>query len=126
MQFRTDMAIERRDIYKRANNLEKEIPGIECEEKVEGDNIKITRVRVNSKEGEDAIGKPVGTYITIDVKNLKIASEEEIEKTAICVNNQLQELIQRHIKAEEDILVVGLGNLAVTPDSLRTKSCARH
>ena len=126
MQFRTDMALERRDIYRNANNLENEIPGIETEERNEGENIRITKVKVIDKQGEEAIGKPIGTYVTIDIRNLKIASEEEIEKTAVCVNKELQELIQKHIKPEEDILVVGLGNLAVTPDSLRTKSSARY
>ena len=40
MEFRTDMADERRDLYKKANNLEDEIVGLECEEeKKEGINI---------------------------------------------------------------------------------------
>ena len=30
--FRTDMAVERRDLYKNANKLEDEIKGVECEE----------------------------------------------------------------------------------------------
>ncbi len=108
MQFRTDMALERRDTYRKANNLENEIPGIETEEKQEGENIFITRVKITDKLGEDAIGKPIGTYVTIDIKNLKIAEEEDIEKAAVCVNNQLQEIIKKHIQPEEDILVVGL------------------
>ena len=32
MQFRTDMADERRDLYRKANKLEEEVAGIECEE----------------------------------------------------------------------------------------------
>ena len=75
--FRTDMADERRDIYKRVNNLN-EIPGIESEEREEGKNIKVSKVNVLDENGEEAIGKPVGTYITIDIKNLKFAGEEEI------------------------------------------------
>ena len=30
--FRTDMAVERRDLYKKANNIENDIDGIETEE----------------------------------------------------------------------------------------------
>ena len=126
MQFRTDMALERRDIYRNANKLENEIPGVETEEKKEGNNIFITRVKITDKQGEEAIGKPIGTYITIDIKNLKMATEEDIEKAAVCVNNELQEIIKKHIQPKDDILVVGLGNLAVTPDSLRTKSNTRY
>ena len=41
--FRTDMADERRDIYKKANNLENEIPGIKCAELQKKENVKLTR-----------------------------------------------------------------------------------
>ena len=44
MQFRTDMADERRDLYRKANKIEDEISGIECEEE-EKENSKITRVK---------------------------------------------------------------------------------
>ncbi len=58
MDFRTDLALERRDIYQKANGLEK-IPGIETEEKKEGEDIRITRVRITDEEGVKALGKPV-------------------------------------------------------------------
>lgn len=118
--FNTDLADERRDIFKKANNLE-EIPGIETET-VEGDkNIKTNRVKIINKQGEDAIGKPIGTYVTIDVKNLRIAEPEEIQKASETVTKELKELINKHTDKEGDILVVGLGNVYVTPDSLGPK-----
>ena len=119
--FNTDMADERRDIFKKANNLE-EIPGIETESIDEGENIKTNRVKIIDKQGEEAIGKPIGTYITIDVKDLKIAEEKEIQKASEVVTKELKELIDKHTNKEGDILVVGLGNIYVTPDSLRTES----
>ena len=78
--FRTDMADERRDIYKRVNNLN-EISGIESEERNDNENIKVSKIKVLDENGEAAIGKPKGTYITIDIKNLKIAGEEEIRES---------------------------------------------
>ena len=120
--FNTDMADERRDIFKKANNLN-EIPGIETEEIDEGGNIKTNRVKIVDKQGEEAIGKPIGTYITIDIKDLKIAENEEIQKASEVVTKELKELINKHTDEKGDILVVGLGNIYVTPDSLRTKSC---
>ena len=69
MFFRTDMAIERRDIFRKANKLETEIPGIECnEENLE--NMKITRVEIKTKEGEEALNKKIGNYVTIDLKKI--------------------------------------------------------
>lgn len=121
MNFRTDLANERRDIYRSANKLEGEIPGIETEENEDGENILTTRVKIIDKAGEEALGKPIGNYVTIDIRNLKVATEEDIEKAALNVNRELQEIINKHIKPEEDILVVGLGNMQVTPDSLGPK-----
>ena len=71
--FRTDLASERRDIYKKANKLENEIDGIESTKEEKDENIKIERVKIVKESGEKAIGKPIGNYITIDIKKLKIA-----------------------------------------------------
>ncbi len=56
--FRTDMADERRDIYKKKNNLEN-IPGIETTENVINENIKTNTVKIVDSQGEQAIGKPM-------------------------------------------------------------------
>ena len=119
--FRTDLADERREIFKKANKLEKEIDGIETEVEKEGDKIKITKVRITDKSGEEAIGKPIGNYYTIDIDKLKVASEDDIQMAADVVSRNLKELISKHVSEKEDILVVGLGNEYVTPDSLGPK-----
>ena len=119
--FRTDLALERRDLFKKANNIENEINGIETEEDQNGENIKITRVKIINDEGANALQKPVGNYITIDLKNLKIATEDEIQKASESVTKELKALIEKHIQRKDDILVVGLGNIYVTPDSLGPK-----
>ena len=71
--FRTDLASERRDIYQKANQVEGQIDGIESEAEEISENIKVERVKITNENGEKAIGKPMGNYITIDVKKLKIA-----------------------------------------------------
>ena len=71
--FRTDLALERRDLHKKANNIENEVDGIETEEEKVDEDIRITRVKVLNENGEKAIGKPIGNYITIDIKKFKIA-----------------------------------------------------
>lgn len=121
MNFRTDLALERRDLYRKANNVANEINGLETEEEQLGETIKITRVKVLNQEGEQAIGKKQGNYITIDIKDLKIAEEEDIQKASEAVTKELRTLIGNLIQPQEDILVVGLGNLYVTPDALGPK-----
>ena len=56
--FNTDMADERRDIFRKANNLS-EIPGVETESIDEGEYIKTNIVKIIDKNGEEAIGKPI-------------------------------------------------------------------
>ena len=120
--FRTDLALERREMLEKLNK--KEIEGIEVEEKERSEKVKISKVKVKNKEGEQAIGKPMGTYVTIDIKKLKIATEDEIEEAANTLAEELKELVNIHIDSAEDVLVVGLGNEYVTPDSLGPKVIA--
>ena len=72
--FRTDLALERRDIYQKANKLN-QIDGVESTEEEINDNIKVSRVKITNSKGEEALGKSIGTYVTIDVKKLKMAGE---------------------------------------------------
>ncbi len=118
--FRTDLADERSDIYKKANKIE-EIPGIITEEQKVDEKIKITRVKIQSQEGAESLGKPIGNYITIDIKKLNILTEEEIEKVIECTANEIKARIDELSGEKDDILVVGLGNEAVTPDALGPK-----
>ncbi len=118
--FRTDMADERKDIYKKANNLEN-IPGIETSESTVNDNIKTNIVKITNEQGEQAIGKPIGTYVTVDIKNLKLATDEDIQKASDVVKDELKKIIDSHCESQDEILVVGLGNQFVTPDSLGPK-----
>lgn len=118
--FRTDLALERRDIYQKINKLN-EIDGIESTEEEIDENIKVSRVKVSNENGEKAIGKPKGTYVTIDVKKLKIAGEDEIQKTSEVLTKELKTIIDSHIEKQGEILIVGLGNIYVTPDALGPK-----
>ena len=118
--FRTDLALERREIFRKNNNLE-EIDGIEIENKEIDPNLKVTKVDITNQNGEQAIGKPIGTYITIDIQKLRLAEEAEIQKSAEILSEELKEIINKHIESKDDILVVGLGNIYVTPDSLGPK-----
>ena len=120
INFRTDMAIERNDIYKKQNNIENQIDGILTENE-EKENIKISRVKILNEQGEKALAKPKGDYVTLDVKNIKTVDEEGIQKIAEVLGDELRKIIKKHISDTEDILVVGLGNLYVTPDALGPK-----
>ena len=118
--FRTDLADERADIFKKNNNITDNIDGIETNIREEG-NIKITEVKVINENGANSIGKPIGNYITIDINKLKVATDDEIENYGNVLSNELKKLIDMHSTKQDEILVIGLGNIYVTPDSLGPK-----
>lgn len=119
--FRTDLACERRDVYKKANNVTNEIDGIESEQEQINENLKVERVFITNTNGEKAIGKPIGSYITIDTKNLKLAQDNDIQKASEILTAELKKIIGKHIQEKDEILILGLGNIYVTPDSLGPK-----
>ena len=118
--FRTDLADERTDIFKKNNNIKENIDGIETNVREE-ENVKITEVKIINENGQKAIGKPIGNYITIDIDKLKLATNEQIEKYGNILANELKKLVDNHVTGQDEILVVGLGNIYVTPDSLGPK-----
>lgn len=121
MRFKTDMADERRDLYKKANNLEDEIEGIECELEELEYGIHLTRVKILNEKGENALQKKKGNYITIDLKKAHNVSDENKERIIDVVSVEIKKLIDNKIKEEDEVLVVGLGNGNLIADALGTK-----
>ena len=76
--IRTDLAMEARELYGQQSS---DMEGIESEN-YESDGIGITRVRITSPTGETKIGKPMGTYITIEAEDIKYGDLEFAEKLA--------------------------------------------
>ena len=102
-------------------NKLQQIEGVESTEENINENIKVSRVKITNQNGEQALGKPIGNYITIDVKKLKIAGEDEIQKASETLSNELRKIIDMHTDKQGEILIVGLGNIYVTPDALGPK-----
>ncbi len=115
--FRTDLADERTEICKKQVENGK-IDGIESINNVISDKIEINIVKVLNEEGSKKIQKRIGTYTTINIKNIEIITKDEIEEASKLVSKELQNLITD----QKPILIVGLGNEDTTADSLRTKS----
>ncbi len=110
MNFRTDLALERSEMY------EGSLPeGITCDITEQG-GTRITRIEVLSSEGERAIGKPRGKYITVEVPPFSKASQL-CDGRLDAVAEALCELLPK----EGTILVAGLGNSDITPDALGPK-----
>lgn len=121
MIFRTDLALERREVYKKAKAVENEIEGISYNEEKVNDRVTITRVGVVNESGEKAIGKPMGEYITLDITKVKYMEEESLQEVSEILSKEIKKLVDKHIGNQDSVLIVGLGNEYVTPDSLGPK-----
>lgn len=116
ISVRTDLAVEAKDIYSQENNGE--MPGIDVEEYSEGD-INITNVKVVSDIGEKMMGKPIGTYITIDIPEFVHYDGDCMDRVSGVMGKVLKPLIK--LDDSMTALVVGLGNWNVTPDAVGPK-----
>lgn len=118
-EIRTDLALENREIYRKAQKMEDEIPGIETEIDDSDADILITKVKILTKEGSNALGKPIGDYITVESKYMNDEVENIDNKIIQKVAEQIKEI--SHLVKNDTVLVVGLGNDSVTPDALGPK-----
>lgn len=117
MNFRTDLAIENKEMYDSENKGKGiEISGVEVETEKFQDIVGITRIKITDENGSRALQKPLGNYITLEVEGV-VDGEDEIKETAArAVANELKRLIKFHSKLK--VLIIGLGNDKVTPDAL--------
>ncbi|MBO5069186.1 MAG: GPR endopeptidase, partial [Roseburia sp.] len=113
-QIRTDLALETQE---KMQEDHVELKGVRFLEEKINKNLTISTVAIETENGAKIMGKPKGTYITIEAGNM----DEEDEDYHREISEQLAKIICRLIpmkKEEFSILVVGLGNREVTPDAL--------
>ena len=116
INVRTDLADEARKVYVEENK--KEADGIIFEEKFE-DDTKVTIVKVIDDNGSKKIGKPIGTYITIDIPEYTAYDGGLMDDVSKVLGTTLKDLA--NVNEKQTVLVVGLGNIKVTPDALGPK-----
>ncbi len=119
--IRTDMADESRVVGAGTQTRTRDSSlgeGIRIEN--DGDNdVAITRVHVDTQEGEQKVGKPIGSYITMDIPKVNEKSRDLYEKSCRMLARELESLI--HLDKKDTVLIVGLGNWNVTADALGPK-----
>ena len=111
--IRTDLALETRE---RMESEQEELRGVTCEKIYdEKRNVTITKVKIETENGAKMIGKPIGTYVTLEAPDMAIPDEGTHREISEVLAEQLKLLLKDCI---ESVLVVGLGNREVTPDAL--------
>ena len=112
-QIRTDLALETREKFDEDHI---EVKGVRVDEERISPEIMITRVFIDTENGAKAMKKPKGTYITIEASDMMEEDEDYHREISLEIARHLQNVI--NLERELSILVVGLGNSAITADSL--------
>jgi len=110
--IRTDLALETHELYKESAH---DLPGVSVFDKSSKD-IKITHVKIETEEAAEKMGKPIGNYITLETPDLRYIDKKLYEQICRRIADEITELIDDDV--EKPILVIGLGNRAITSDSL--------
>ena len=112
-QVRTDLALEVRESFEGDGG---ELRGVSIEESYDSErDIQVTRVKIETENGARAMGKPVGTYLTLEAPGLLEEDDEYHRTVSEALACYLQDMIGN---GEKSVLIVGLGNRDVTPDAL--------
>lgn len=113
MQLRTDLAVEAREI------AGENVSGVEYKTYSEN-GLEISRLTVKNQKAKQSLGKEIGTYITIELPSLT-DNFTETDERLVTIGQEIRRLLPVHGL----ILVVGLGNMEITPDSLGPKTSSR-
>ena len=112
---RTDLAVEAKEIWAESAEKQTELQGVRArDEAVDGFNT--TVVEILNQQGADALGKPVGTYVTVELDSLIRREDDSFRKGIEVICKKLRGLL--NLTDSDHVLVVGLGNAAITPDRI--------
>ena len=131
--YRTDLAIERIEmIDESAGNTafsaenqggSRSVKGVSIDKTDYGSGVISTLISITDEDGERALNKPMGKYITIETKSI-IEEDKEVKDNVIrAVASELGKLINFHHRLK--VMVAGLGNIDVTPDALGPKTASK-
>ena len=111
MNRRTDLALEARELREEQAQT---LPQVESRE-TQAEGFPLTTVTVTGPEGSSALRKPEGVYHTLDLAGLGRREEGAFPRAVKALAGLLAPLLP---EGEGEVLVVGLGNRAITPDAV--------
>ena len=112
----TDLAMEARESNSALNGV--------SEERTDNEHYSVSRIKIDTDEAASALQKSKGLYITIEAPDLVLREPELIKAVTEALSAELTGLIDKG-SASGTVLVVGLGNRAVTPDALGPKTAEK-
>lgn len=113
MGISIDMALEAHDIVR--GDTGQEVPGVVMDKK-SYENAEVSIIRIMDNSAQAMMGKPVGTYITIDAPEIRQNNKQVHNEIAEVLAEQLASMLR--LGPDDSVLLVGLGNWNATPDAL--------
>jgi len=113
---RTDLAVEAKELWQQSASEQTRLEGVQARSGSR-EGFEVDTVQVLDERGEQALDKPVGTYITITLDGLKQREEDAFGRAARAIAQELKGLLGG-LPADAPVLVAGLGNRAITPDAI--------
>ena len=110
---RTDLAVEAEAL--RSAAAAAQLPGVRAAQ-TQRRGFPVTQVEVLDAAGSEALCKPIGRYDTLDLTPLLRRADDAFENAAQTLSELLRAALP--LMPEASVLVVGLGNRAITPDAV--------
>ncbi len=110
MEIRTDLAVEASAIEAGA------LPAGVALRKENRHGLEATVVELKTRRAAEAVGKPKGTYVTVELGRVLRRERESFEGAVSTIAEYLRELLG--LPNSLPVLVAGLGNREVTPDAV--------
>ena len=118
-QRRTDLALEAKELWEESARQTARLEGVAAFTETREGFLTET-VHILDERGEEALGKPAGRYVTLTMDGLARREEDAFPRAARAVGGELAQLMDG-VPDRGLVLVVGLGNRAITPDAIGPK-----
>lgn len=112
---KTDLALEVHEYLQTEAGQASKLQGVTAKT-VSRHGIRTSTVRILDAEGERLLQKPIGTYITLELEELNRHKLRAYQRTTETLAGEMALLMK--LPAEAAVLVIGLGNPDITPDSI--------
>lgn len=114
-KIRTDLALEAQELWRESAGKTTELEGVRARHEKRG-GFALSVVEILDRRGEQALGKPRGKYVTVELDGLLRREENAFADACELISGQLRDIFR--LSPEGGVLVAGLGNRAITPDAV--------
>ncbi len=111
--FYSDLALEQRESFPGDGG---EIAGVSLKEKTRmKGKVRVTEVKILDERGARAMGKPMGTYLTIEIPSFEERTALDLKNCRKILSEEIEKMLPEDFSK---IFAAGLGNAYLTADCL--------